>query len=112
MRALQLFSAKKVQSFGAIRQREFNRFMKFISLNSNGQPIDVHKKIFEMVNNVICASTFGNNCRQQRKLLDLIDEVSVIMSGFSLADLFPDYEFVSVILGRTAKLLKVRKNLN
>ncbi|PWA55842.1 hypothetical protein CTI12_AA424270 [Artemisia annua] len=110
--SIQLLSAKKVRAFDVIRQQELNHFMKSISLLSNGEPIDLNEKILEMVNNVICKSTFGNNCRQQQRLLKLIDAIGVVMSGFYLADLFPCYEFVPVILGSKSKLLKLSKNVD
>nr|GEV29377.1 costunolide synthase [Tanacetum cinerariifolium]GEV30302.1 costunolide synthase [Tanacetum cinerariifolium] len=110
--SLQLFSAKKVRSFGAIRELEFVSFMKSISLLSSGESIDLHEKIFEMFNNVVCVSSFGKNCRQQRELLETIGGLSGIINGFYLADLFPDYKFVPVILGSRSKVLKMWKSFD
>ncbi|KAI3794337.1 hypothetical protein L1987_36967 [Smallanthus sonchifolius] len=110
--SLQLLSAKKVRSFAAIRQREFNSFVKSLGLLSDGEPIDVHEKVTEMVNNVICVSSFGDNCRQRRRLLEIVDRFGRELSGFYLADLFPDCEFLSVILGRKSNLLKVRESFD
>ncbi|KAL8246834.1 hypothetical protein R6Q59_008050 [Mikania micrantha] len=107
--SLQLLSAKKVRSFGAIRQQEFNKFMKSLSLLPDGEPINVREKVSEMVNNVVCVSSFGDNCRQRTQLLEIIDRFGRELSGFCLADVFPSYEFVSRIMGRKSNLLKLRK---
>ncbi|KAK9062092.1 hypothetical protein SSX86_019277 [Deinandra increscens subsp. villosa] len=107
--SLQLLSAKKVRSFGPILRNEFEGFVKLLS---EGEAINVHEKVSEMVNNVVCVSSFGDNCRQRRELLEIVDRFGKELSGFYLADLFPDYEFVSVILGRKSRLLKLRRSFD
>ncbi|KAL4561509.1 hypothetical protein LXL04_033676 [Taraxacum kok-saghyz] len=108
---LELLSAKKVQSFGQIRETELEGFMKFLGLSS-GKPVNIHKAITELVNNVVCKASFGKNCKHQHALLEFLDEFARANSGFYVADLFPDYKFVYVVSGLRSKLMKLHKTLD
>lgn len=108
--SLELLSAKKVQSFGPIREQELHGFMEFLRLSS-GKPINVHKKITELVNNVVCKASFGKNCKHQHALLEFLDEFARVNSGFYVADLFPDFKFLYVVSGLRSKLMKLHKTV-
>ncbi|CAH1440934.1 unnamed protein product [Lactuca virosa] len=109
--SLELLSAKKVQSFGPIREQELRGFMNFLRLSS-GKPINIHKTITELVNNVVCKASFGKNCKHQDALLEFLDEFARVNSGFYVADLFPDFKFLYVVFGLRSKLMKLHKTLD
>ncbi|CAH1440935.1 unnamed protein product [Lactuca virosa] len=109
--SLELLSAKKVRSFSRIREQELDGFIEFLRLSS-GKPINLHKTITELINNVVCIASFGKNCKQQHALLEFLDEFARVNSGFHLADLFPDFKFLYVVSGLRSKLMKLHKTLD
>nr|XP_043609907.1 cytochrome P450 Tp9025-like isoform X2 [Erigeron canadensis] len=108
---LELLSAKKVRSFGPIREQAFDGFVEFLRISS-GKPINVHKKVTELINNVVCIASFGKNSNHQQALLEFIDEFTKVNSGFYLADLYPDFKFLYVLSGLRSKLMKLHKTLD
>nr|GEW67241.1 costunolide synthase-like [Tanacetum cinerariifolium] len=72
--SLELLSAKKVRSFGPIREQELKRFIEFLHLSS-GKPVNLHQAITEAINNVVCIASFGKNCTHRHSLAedDLLD---------------------------------------
>ncbi|KAJ9552669.1 hypothetical protein OSB04_016714 [Centaurea solstitialis] len=108
---LELLSAKRVQSFGPIREQELDRFIEFLRL-SCGKPINIHKTVTKGINNVVCKASFGKNCKQQHALLEFLDELARVNSGFYVADLFPDFKFLYVVSGLRSKLMKLHKTLD
>ncbi|XP_023768843.1 cytochrome P450 Tp9025 [Lactuca sativa] len=109
--SLELLSAKKVQSFGLIREQELCGFMNFLRISS-GKPINIHKTITELVNNVVCKASFGRNCKHQDALLEFLDEFGRVNSRFYVADLFPDFKFLYVVSGLRSTLTKMHKTLD
>ncbi|GJZ32968.1 costunolide synthase-like protein [Tanacetum coccineum] len=109
--SLELLSAKKVRSFGPIREQELKRFIEFLHLSS-GKPVNLHQAIAEAINNVVCIASFGKNCKHQQALLEFLDEFARVNSGFYVADLFPDIKFLYVVSGLRSKLMKLHKTLD
>ncbi|KAL7617908.1 hypothetical protein Lser_V15G03272 [Lactuca serriola] len=109
--SLELLSAKKVRSFSRIREQELDGFIEFLRLSS-GKPINIHKTITKLINNVVCMASFGKNCKQQHALLQFLDEFARINTGFYVADLFPDFKFLYVVSGLRSKLMKLHKTLD
>lgn len=109
--SLELLSAKKVQSFGPIREQELRGFMNLLRISS-GKPVNIHKTITELVNNVVCKASFGKNCKHQDALLEFLDEFGRVNSGFYVADLFPDFKFLYVVSGLRSTLTKMHKTLD
>ncbi|KAJ9565662.1 hypothetical protein OSB04_001628 [Centaurea solstitialis] len=108
---VELLSAKKVRSFSRFRHQEMGSFMDFIRSKS-GRPVAIREKVTEMINNIICKSSFGDKCRQQDVLIELVDELGMLVSGFYVADLFPEFGFLSVISGMKSKLTQIHKSLD
>ncbi|XP_024984123.1 premnaspirodiene oxygenase-like [Cynara cardunculus var. scolymus] len=109
--SLELLSAKRVQSYAMIREHELDGFMEFLRLSS-GKPINIHKTITKLINNVVCIASFGKNCKQQHALLEFLDEFARVNSGFYLADLFPDFKFLYVVSGLRSKMMKLHKTID
>ncbi|KAL7598486.1 hypothetical protein Lser_V15G22877 [Lactuca serriola] len=108
---VELLSPKKVRSFSCFREQEVDHFIEFIRSNC-GKPVIIRDKVTRMINNIVCKSSFGDNCKQQDVLIELVDELGRLVSGFSVADLFPEFGFLSVISGMRSKLRKIHKSLD
>ncbi|PWA87912.1 hypothetical protein CTI12_AA121700 [Artemisia annua] len=109
--SLELLSVKKVRSFGLIREQEVDRFIELLSLSS-GKPVNLQQTITETINNIGCIASFGRNCKHQQALLEFLDELNRVNTGFYVADLFPDVKFLYVISGLRSTLMKLHKTLD
>ncbi|KAL4565054.1 hypothetical protein LXL04_029136 [Taraxacum kok-saghyz] len=109
--SVELLSAKKVRSFRCFREYEVDHFIDFIRSNC-GKPVIMRDKVTRMINNIVCKSSFGDNCNQQDVLIELVDELGRLVSGFSIADLFPEFGFLSVISGMKSNLTNIHKSLD
>ncbi|KAL7593938.1 hypothetical protein Lser_V15G32692 [Lactuca serriola] len=108
---VELLSAKKVRTFSGFREQEVDHLIEFIR-STCGKPVILRNKVTKMINNIVCKSSFGGNCKQQDVLLELVEELGRLVSGFYVADLFPEFEFLSVISGLKSKLMKIHKRLD
>ncbi|KAI3900366.1 hypothetical protein MKW92_041946 [Papaver armeniacum] len=94
---LELFSTKSVQSFKAVRAEEIDVLIDSISVSSNTNiPIDVFEKLLSFTHRTICRVAFGSktddHSRNQLvngRLMEILYEVMVVLSGFSGSDFFP-----------------------
>ena len=108
---LELLSAKKVRSFGSIREEELRRIGKVLE-SKYGTPIDFTEMTTKMVNNVICKAMLGDGCKDQATLIELLYYVLRTLSAFNLASYYPRLQFLNVISGKKAKWLKMQKQLD
>ncbi|CAI9260784.1 unnamed protein product [Lactuca saligna] len=74
MITVELLSAKKVRSFSGFREEEVDHFIEFIR-STCGKPVILRNKVTEMINNIVCKSSFGGNCKQQDVLIEVVDEL-------------------------------------
>ncbi|KAL4563692.1 hypothetical protein LXL04_027737 [Taraxacum kok-saghyz] len=108
---MELLSVKKVQSFMGFRAEEIDRFTDVIQSNV-GKPVHIRQRVMYMNNTVVCKCLFGNNCRQQDVLIQLVEQMVALASGYYVADLFPKWSFVSVISGMKSTLTKIHETLD
>ncbi|KAJ9537362.1 hypothetical protein OSB04_030095 [Centaurea solstitialis] len=93
--SLQLLSAKKVRSIQRIREEQIGRMMEFYRL-SNGNPVNIHTKVAETINTILCISSLGSKCRQQERLIEFMEEME--RETGVLLDMFPSLEFVDRLI--------------
>ena len=89
---LELLSAKRISSFGAIRREETARFIRSISAASEtaDQPlVNLSEMLAAYVTDTTVHEIMGGNFTEQDTLLRLVDEAVGLVGGFTLADLFP-----------------------
>ncbi|CAI9293043.1 unnamed protein product [Lactuca saligna] len=108
---MELLSVKKVQSFMGFRAEEIDRFTEVVQ-SSVGKPVHIRQRVMYMNNTVVCKCLFGNNCRQQDVLIELVEQVVALSSGFYIADLFPKLSFLSVISGMKSTLNHIHETLD
>ncbi|RWR72825.1 Cytochrome P450 [Cinnamomum micranthum f. kanehirae] len=108
---LELLSTRRVESFSHIREEEVVNLVRSIFAAANS-PINLTEKLFALTNNVISKAMLGKKCKEQEKFNSGLKEAIELSGGFTLADLFPSLEFISVISGMRYKLEKVAKKLD
>ncbi|XP_071720159.1 premnaspirodiene oxygenase-like [Rutidosis leptorrhynchoides] len=108
---LELLSAKKVQSFRSVREQESWKLVEFIT-KLKSKNVNLSDKIFGTTNTVVCKVVVGNKCKDQEKLIELLNEFISLTSGFVLSDLFPSIKILPLITGTKQKVIKLRDKMD
>ncbi|XP_050228753.1 desmethyl-deoxy-podophyllotoxin synthase-like [Mercurialis annua] len=110
---LELFSSKRVQFFRLIREEEVSNFIRSIS-SSTGSPINLTKMLHSSSCTITLRAAFGNKCAldNQEEFILVVQQVLKIVSGFSLADLFPSLKWLHAITGVQYRLTKLRQKVD
>ncbi|KAJ8645377.1 hypothetical protein MRB53_007125 [Persea americana] len=108
---LELFSAKRVESFKRIREEEVFNLVKFVSAAA-GSPINLSEKFLSLTNRVVTRACFGKECKDQDVFIEALKELVTLASGFDVGDVFPSLEFVQVISGLKFRLERVHRKMD
>lgn len=108
--ALELLTAKRVQSFRFIREEEVIALVKDV-LSNTGSTINLSQKIFSTISSIVARAAFGRKSGNgdHEAFLSAMDDLVKMIGGFSIADLFPSIEVLQVITGMKAKLERIHK---
>nr|ASB17938.1 cytochrome P450 CYP71B101 [Polygala tenuifolia] len=92
--AIELFSAKRVQSFRSTREEEVTSMIDSISKSSlAATPIDLSKMLFNHSASITCRASFGKGFQGSEmdgaEFQDLIHEAFAMLGSFSAVDFFP-----------------------
>ncbi|KAI5683738.1 hypothetical protein M9H77_04966 [Catharanthus roseus] len=116
---MELLSTKRVQSFGSIREEEtLNMIRSIISLNegennnNNSKVVNLSQKIFSLTYSITSRIAFGKRNKDQERFEGLVDEISKLAAGFSIADLYPSIKLLRVISGMERKLKRVQREVD
>ncbi|KAF8093683.1 hypothetical protein N665_0380s0004 [Sinapis alba] len=90
---VELYTAKRVQSFRHVREEEVTSFVDFIKQSALLEtPVNFNQKLLKLSGSVICRVGFGINLKGS-KLEETYDQViaeaSQVLGSFSAADYFP-----------------------
>ncbi|KAE8795009.1 Cytochrome P450 71D7 [Hordeum vulgare] len=82
--------ARRGAAYRVHQQAEVARLLESVSAAATGcAVVDVGKALAELSSNIIATAVFGGKFPQQEAFLREIDALSVLVGGFSMADLFP-----------------------
>ncbi|OAY57928.1 cytochrome P450 71B34 [Manihot esculenta] len=110
---LELFSAKRVQSFQFVREEEIDLLISSISkFSSSATPVDLSEKILSLTANITCRAAFGKIFEEKEfgdeRFQEVIHEGLAMLGSFSAADFFP---YVGWIVDRLTGLhARLEKN--
>ncbi|KAL4308380.1 hypothetical protein GQ457_01G006960 [Hibiscus cannabinus] len=108
---LELFSAKRVQSFRSIREEQVSSLVRSI-FPKTGSEINIGEMLCNLSYSITLRSAFGTRCKQHETFLSIVRKVLEAVHGFSVADLFPSVKLLSVISGTRAKLERFHHELD
>ncbi|XP_070012842.1 premnaspirodiene oxygenase-like [Nicotiana sylvestris] len=108
---LELLSAKNVRSFSSIRRDEVCHLIEFIR-SSPGEPVNVTKRIYLLTSSIILRSAFGKVIKEQDECIRLIKDVSGLVGGFDVADIFPSLKFLHVLSGKKGKMMYLHHKID
>ncbi|PIA51587.1 hypothetical protein AQUCO_01100443v1 [Aquilegia coerulea] len=107
---LELFSAKKVQSFRFVREEEVAHMIKSISASSSS-PVNLTEKLFSLKMNHICRVAFGKKNRgrdsDNENFHEMFIEAINLHGSFTATDFFPYFGWIiDVFTGHSRRLEK------
>ncbi|WOH07589.1 hypothetical protein DCAR_0727021 [Daucus carota subsp. sativus] len=110
---LELLSANKVRSFRAIRQDETWQLHQSIrSSIQSGSLVNISDLVGKLANAITCRSTIGEKCKYQDELVECVEEIAHLGSGFFMADMFRSIKFLPLITGMKPALERIRRKLD
>lgn len=101
---LELLSAKRVQSFGSIREEEVSNLVSRISSNA-GSVVNLGRMLISFTYCVTSRAAFGRIREEQEAFVHLVKELMAVLGGFSIADLFPSIKVLQMVSGAKVKRL-------
>ncbi|KAF8392912.1 hypothetical protein HHK36_021152 [Tetracentron sinense] len=107
---LELLSAKRVQSFGFVREEEVAVMIKSIS-QAAFSPVNLTEKLFSLTDTIICRIAFGKSYEGREfddgRFQEIMVEAIAILASFSSTDYFPPFGWIiDVLTGLHAKIEK------
>ncbi|MCD7452617.1 hypothetical protein HAX54_017596 [Datura stramonium] len=109
---LELLSTKNVVSFASIREEEAFDLVEYVKSKS-GSIINLTEKMYALTNAVICRAAFGKRRKEESAyFMSLIKEISLMITGLDISEVFPSLKFLQGLTGTKAKLVKLHKKLD
>ncbi|XP_058102528.1 cytochrome P450 71A1-like [Magnolia sinica] len=111
----ELFSIKRVQSFGFIREEEVAGMIALISHSaSSSTPVNLTDIMFSLTSTIIGRAAFGK-CYQggeKSNFHDAFGVVQALLTTFFFADYIPLLGWMDVVTGQQARLEKCFRDMN
>ena len=113
---LELFSAKRVQSFQAVRDEEVALMLDSIAVSSG--PVNLSELTLLLANNIVCRVAFGKkyDCGEDKskksRLHETLRETQELFGGFCIADFFPWMGWLNKFNGFETRLEKNFRELD
>ncbi|CAL1376912.1 unnamed protein product [Linum trigynum] len=104
----ELLGAGRVKYFCPVREAEMADLVTSLSLKAAaGEAVDLSKEAFWLSTRVTCQTALGKAMELDDGFLKMVENVSDILGGFKVSDLFPSMKFLAVISGYKGKLRKM-----
>lgn len=111
---LELLSAKRVQSFHAVRLEQVKQLLQSISLSPG--PVNLTELTLLLSNNVVCQVALGKRdkgrAHNASKLHELLKETQEMLGGFFISDYFPGLGRLNKFSGLENRLEKNFKEMD
>ncbi|CAN6363246.1 unnamed protein product [Urochloa humidicola] len=105
---MELLSARRVQSFRGIREDETSRLVAAIAASSpHGETVNIGKLAATATIDSTVRSMIGSRFERREEFLQTIKEATMLISGFTLHDLFPSSRVASFFSRAAGKMLAV-----
>lgn len=99
----ELLSAKRVQFFQSIREAAVSDLINWISSKA-GSVINLTEKVYSLMYGITSRAAFGNRSRDQEAFVSVMEEITKVMSGFNIADMFPSIGLLQWLTGNKSQV--------
>ncbi|KAK7263822.1 hypothetical protein RJT34_31419 [Clitoria ternatea] len=109
----ELFSAKRVQLFEAVRFEEVKLLLH--SVDASSGPVNLSELILSLSNNVVCKIALGKRYGDkgnESKVCEMLRETQELLGGFCVADFFPRLGWLNKFNGLENRLDKNFRELD
>jgi hypothetical protein len=107
----ELLTPKRVESFKSVREQEVSNIVKEIGLNE-GSSINLSKMINLFAYGLTSRIALGGKSEDQEAFMVAMKDVSRLIGGFSVADLFPSFKVLHYLTGIRYKAEKMHKEID
>jgi cytochrome P450 len=108
---LQLFTTKRVKTFGTIREDEvFNMITSIIS--EEGQVVNLSRKIFSLSYTIIARAAFGKRSKYQDEFIASMETIVHVLGSYHISDMFPSFGILQFISGYGQKLKNIHNRMD
>ncbi|KAK3443231.1 hypothetical protein EUGRSUZ_B03263 [Eucalyptus grandis] len=115
---LELYSAKRVQSFRYVREEEVGSMIESIAMSAKSRtPVNISEKFMTLTANITCRVAFGKAIQEtefkEGSFMNMIHEAVAMLESFSASDFFPRFGWiVDRFTGLHSRLEKSFRNLD
>ncbi|XP_021718036.1 cytochrome P450 71D8-like [Chenopodium quinoa] len=110
---LELFTARRVQGFRCFREDGVMDFIKSLLPEAEaGSVINLTSKIFALSFDITLRLALNKKADDGEEFRKLVADMAALLSGFSIGDLYPSIEFISVVSGMKRKLQDIVKRVD
>ncbi|KAK8470351.1 hypothetical protein PHAVU_004G118700 [Phaseolus vulgaris] len=112
---LHLLSAKKVQSFGVVREEEISAMMdKIKQCCSSSMPVNLTDLFTTVANDIVCRAALGRRYSGEggSKLREPMDEMMELLSASVIGDYIPWLDWLGTVNGMYGRAKRVAKQLD
>ncbi|KAL2906621.1 Cytochrome P450 71D10 [Bienertia sinuspersici] len=105
---LELFTGRRIQAFRCLREEGVLDFVKALLPHAkDGSVVNLTSKIFTLNFDITLRLAINKKGKEGEEFRRLTTVLTELVSGFSIGDLYPSMEFISVISGMKSKLQKL-----
>nr|XP_016439313.1 PREDICTED: premnaspirodiene oxygenase-like isoform X2 [Nicotiana tabacum] len=108
---LEVLNTKNIRSFSSIRRDEVFRLIQFFR-SSSDKPVNFTKRISLFTSFIICRSAFGTVFKEQDEFIQVMKNVTALLEGLDVADIFPSLKFLHVLTGKRDKVMNLHHKVD
>ncbi|KAJ8440996.1 hypothetical protein Cgig2_021360 [Carnegiea gigantea] len=108
---VELFTAKRVQSFRPVREEEVANLVKSIVIEE-GSVVNLSKMLFGLAFDITSRIAFNKKGTEQEEFRALAADVGEMVSGSSVCDIYPSVKFLNSITGTRRKFEELVRRCN
>ncbi|XP_061356469.1 cytochrome P450 71D9-like [Gastrolobium bilobum] len=107
----ELLTPKRVESFQSIREEEASNLIKQICL-SEGSSINLSEMIISLSYGLTSRIVLGGKSEDQEAFIAVMKDVSKVVAGFSIADLYPSIQMLQGLTGIRSKAERLHQEID
>ncbi|KAL2902045.1 Cytochrome P450 71D10 [Bienertia sinuspersici] len=102
---VELFTGRRIQEFRGSREEGVMDFIKsLVTQAKDGSVVNLTAKLFALSFDLTLRMAINKKANEGEEFRKLVADLTAMISGFSIGDLYPSKEFISMISGTKSKL--------